>query len=431
MWKRLAILGIVAGTATGAERRATVDRIDGTAEIGFFRGATPSNILLESDGRDLSIPIHALRTLRWGRAETFRAPTGVPVFYFDAGGQTPGTIAADADEAVLANLDVARRQSSPARTAAPRRDAPPDPPESAVHIPFSTLSGIWLGGENPPTGARDLFDELLANRLAGQDVLITAGDGQLGSIRGGLLGLGPESGRIWHNRKERRFKLDQVVAVVFGTGVSDPRHWSAVVELATGAEMPARLLDGDAERLDIETPFAERLSLPLDGVRGVRFQSDRLVFLSDLKPAAQSVNGILLDPIEARFDRSAANRPLALDGVTYERGIGAHSPGEIAFVLGGQYETLASIIGIDDAVRPIGSVAFKVIGDGANLFDSGTMTGRDHARSIRVNVGGVDQLTIKVESADGLEIADHANWCDARLIKPPPPVQTKPKATTP
>jgi hypothetical protein len=99
--------------------------------------------------------------------------------------------------------------------------------------------------------------------------------------------------------------------------------------------------------------------------------------------------------------------------------LGVHSFTELTFDIGGAYETFAATIGIDDSVRPRGHVVFRVIGDEGILFDSGPVTGRNGPEDILVDVTGVLVLKLVVDYGEELDIADHADWCDARLLRPP------------
>ncbi|MFQ5463654.1 MAG: NPCBM/NEW2 domain-containing protein, partial [Phycisphaerae bacterium] len=68
--------------------------------------------------------------------------------------------------------------------------------------------------------------------------------------------------------------------------------------------------------------------------------------------------------------------------------------------------------------RPRGSVVFRLNGDGAVLFDSGTLTGRSEAQTVSVDVRDVDKLSLIVDYADAMDLSDHAVWAGARLIGP-------------
>jgi endo-alpha-N-acetylgalactosaminidase len=95
-----------------------------------------------------------------------------------------------------------------------------------------------------------------------------------------------------------------------------------------------------------------------------------------------------------------------------------HSKGEVSYSLGGEYESFVATIGLDDAVRPRGSVVFKVLGDGRELFHSGLITGADPSRDIRVPVNKAQVLTLAVGYGDELDLSDYADWGNARLIRP-------------
>ncbi len=122
-----------------------------------------------------------------------------------------------------------------------------------------------------------------------------------------------------------------------------------------------------------------------------------------------------------RFDQSLSGGPLSIGGRVFEKGLGVHSLTELIFEIAGNFETFVATIGIDDSVRPRGSVVFRILGDSKVLFDSGAVTGADPPRDIIVDVIGVRTLTLTVDYADELDLCDHADWGDARLLKAPKP----------
>ena len=109
-----------------------------------------------------------------------------------------------------------------------------------------------------------------------------------------------------------------------------------------------------------------------------------------------------------------------MGGRVFDNGLGVHSRTELDYQLDRGYESLVATIGIDDAVRPAGSVVFRVLGDGKVLLDSGVVTGKDPPRDVNVNVVGVSTLTLVVDYGDELDLSDQADWGGARLLKPAP-----------
>ena len=108
-----------------------------------------------------------------------------------------------------------------------------------------------------------------------------------------------------------------------------------------------------------------------------------------------------------------------MGGQTFTKGIGVHSRTELTFALGGSYEKFVATIGLDDSIRPRGSVEFRVLGDGNVLYDSGVLTGEDEPRNVIVDVSKVDTLTLVVDYGPDLDLCDHADWGAARLLTPP------------
>lgn len=120
---------------------------------------------------------------------------------------------------------------------------------------------------------------------------------------------------------------------------------------------------------------------------------------------------------EVRRNVTVENNPIRINGVNYATGIGTHAHSEIVVNLFGKADRFQAFVGVDDDVPSNeGSVAFKVYGDGQLLFDSGLMTGADAARSVDVDMIGVQQLRLVVDDG-GVNGAfyDHAVWGDARL----------------
>jgi alpha-glucosidase len=149
---------------------------------------------------------------------------------------------------------------------------------------------------------------------------------------------------------------------------------------------------------------------------------DGLVYLSDLEWSQQS-NGY--GPIERDQSNGQAaaddGRPIEIDGVVYEKGVGMHATGSLTTWLGGTCSTFDAIVGIDDEVLEtpgesgIGSVQFRVFGDGVLLAETAVLTNDDAALPLSVDVTGVEQLQIVAHEATNGKNFDHADWADAKL----------------
>ncbi len=293
----------------------------------------------------------------------------------------------------------------------------------AISLAFDRLAGIQLASCEEFPKADGLFRDALSSRLPGQDVLITRNVEDVKTLRGRLEGLDAQGGSFVFGEPARDFKTEKIFGVVFaaGAGRERPQHHQVTVTLTDGSVFLGRIERADAYSIRIETSLGVTADVPLAAVASVDVHSDRVVYVSDLSVAGQRVEGLMHRSWPVRFDQSVSGGSLSIGGRVFEKGLGVHSLTELTFEIAGDFETFVATIGIDDSVQPRGSVVFRILGDTKVLFDSGVMTGADPPRDIIVDVSGVNSLTLIVDYGDELDLCDHADWGDARLLKAPKP----------
>jgi alpha-mannosidase len=117
-----------------------------------------------------------------------------------------------------------------------------------------------------------------------------------------------------------------------------------------------------------------------------------------------------------QIDKSAAGVPLKVGGVEFSKGLGSHAPMNWDIELDGQGIAFTAQVGLQDhGVKGKGSVEFLVLGDGQPLFKSPVLRSGDAAVPVKVDLAGVQTLTLQVSNGgDGMD-ADHADWIDAVL----------------
>lgn len=173
------------------------------------------------------------------------------------------------------------------------------------------------------------------------------------------------------------------------------------------------------------TPAGLTVSRPWDAIAQVDFSRGKVLFLSDLKPESLAFTPFFGSPndvpVLAKFfapreDVSLESRPLALDGKRYSKGLALHCRTELVYRLPGRFRWFRAIAGIDDAVRPQGHVCLVVRGDDRALLEC-TITGTDPPRPIELDLTGVRRLTLLVDFGDQLDVGDHLDLCEARIIK--------------
>jgi glucose/arabinose dehydrogenase len=161
-----------------------------------------------------------------------------------------------------------------------------------------------------------------------------------------------------------------------------------------------------------------------------------IVYLSDLFWTSMT-NG--WGPIER--DRSngeagtADGTIITLNGVTYQKGLGAHAASEVVYAIPSGCSQFFAAVGVDDEVGAQGRVQFQAWADSSLLFQSAALTGNSATVSVAVTLAGQNQLRLVVtDGADGVS-HDHADWAGARFLcgavnNPPTPVIASPAVGT-
>jgi hypothetical protein len=198
-----------------------------------------------------------------------------------------------------------------------------------------------------------------------------------------------------------------------------------VLEEVTGAVFKAKSVTLADEKLQLTLLAGAKIERPFALARRLDFSAGKLVYLGDLKP--ESVNWTsffdlgkqspaLAKFLGPRFDRGREDDVMRLAGKTYKRGVSLTSRTEIVYKVPGQAKRFRALAGIDDTVGNLGSVQLEITGDGRKLY-SGKLAGKDEPVELDLDLAGVRRLTILVDFGDDLDVADHLNLCEARIVK--------------
>ena len=119
---------------------------------------------------------------------------------------------------------------------------------------------------------------------------------------------------------------------------------------------------------------------------------------------------------KAEIDKAVQGQPMSIAGQKFERGVGTHAKSVMYIDLKGGSTKFTAYVGVDDEVRgQVGSVEFRVYGDGELLWKSGVMKAGEAAKKVNVDASGIKTLILLVDSAgDGISY-DHANWAEAKF----------------
>jgi hypothetical protein len=198
-----------------------------------------------------------------------------------------------------------------------------------------------------------------------------------------------------------------------------------VVEETTGARLPAKSIKLEGGKVKLVLLSGGSVDRPLDSVRRLDFSAGKLAYLSDLKPESVQwtpffdlgkQSQALARFLGPRFDRGREESLMRLDGKAYKKGISLTSRTELVYKLPARAKRFQALAGIDDNVGDLGSVQLIISGDGRQLF-SGTVAGKDSPLALDLDLAGVRRLSILVDYGDDMDVADHLDLCEARIVK--------------
>ena len=113
---------------------------------------------------------------------------------------------------------------------------------------------------------------------------------------------------------------------------------------------------------------------------------------------------------------SVDNHKLSIGGQSFDRGLGTHADSTLYVDLKRSAVSFSAYVGVDgEESNSTASLKFYVIGDGKILWRSGVMRGTDPAKSLSVDLTGITNLLLKVDTATDDISFDHADWADAKF----------------
>lgn len=231
--------------------------------------------------------------------------------------------------------------------------------------------------------------------------------------------------------KTRRIARSRLVGILFAQlAAPGDRTGQCRVTMADGSSLWGTLTSLDDGKLHLRFDSAasggtppqsggafKEILLPWDQVASVTVRSDRMVFLSDLKPVRIEQSSFLDFHWPWRLDRSVMDQPITLAGQRYDKGLGVHARCRLTYTNAG-YDRFAAVIGLQDSTDTVGDCQFQVIGDGKVLYEARVRRGDGpRPRKVDVDIRGVRELTLAVEPGEDMDFGDRADWADARLIK--------------
>lgn len=261
------------------------------------------------------------------------------------------------------------------------------------------------------TDRSDNQDTVIVNTPAGEKVVAGIFEG----IDGGKIGLN-------FNGKSRKIGIEKVNAIV----LADLRLNSlegAKVELRDRTRLNGKLQEVSDGQLILAVTPTSNIKVPWASVLRMEIKSDNLVFLSDLDPIETDQKSIFAPQRNWQRDRSVESNPLQLQFPDqrspriFRKGIGTQSYCELKFANTNEFQRFRAVAGIDTETDGRGDCQMLVLADGIQLW-SQRITAQTPPVEIDVDITGMKTVTLVVEPGQQFDLADHANWADAKFVKP-------------
>ncbi len=221
-------------------------------------------------------------------------------------------------------------------------------------------------------------------------------------------------------------KRDKVYGLVYfnAKGRDLPASRCVLID-SEGSRWSVRTLELAGDKLQWTTPAGVTAACSVGAIARIDYSEGKIVYLSDLKPESvrwtpffgTAANLPSLKAFYApREDRALAPKPLKVGGKEYSKGLALHSRTEVVYRLPRAFRRLEAVVGIDDSVRPSGDVRLVIRGDDKVLFE-GDVAGSDEPKPLDLDIAGVRRISILVDFGKDLDVGDHLDLCEARVIQ--------------
>jgi hypothetical protein len=291
--------------------------------------------------------------------------------------------------------------------------------ESAIgmdSLPLQVVRSIvWKDSE--------LLKQQLDQSLTAEDrVIVQSSEGER-MVQGLVEGLNTQQLSIQYQNQSRKIGVERINAVLMADiGVKPQQGSIASLVLSDASEVKGLIQELKNEQITLRLTESVSVEIPTGQVVSISILSDRQRFLSDMEPI--DVQQRTEFTIQRQWQRNlnVQGSPLVLtignanQIQEFAKGLGTQAYTQLDFVNENGFSRFKAMVGIDTDTKGKGDCKMVVRGDGIELW-SARVKGSEVAREIDVDISGIKVVSLVVEPGEAFDLADHANWCDARFIK--------------
>lgn len=374
---------------------AELQTLKGDAHQGQLVELTATNVVLRNGDTNVKLPIAEVLEIRLPESKSSELPL--------AGGARVAL--RDGTQLLGTRYSVAGNQAT-LETAHYGR----------LSLPLNAVASVRFGA---PSQKLDAAWDGLVQRDAKKDLLvIKKGDvlDQLAGVVGNIDAAPNAKVKLLLDGDEIPVNLEKVYGIIYARPAASAAKGTCQIAMSNSDQLQVQQITWNGTALQAKLVAGPEITLPLERVRALDFSSGKVRYLSQLEP--REVKYVPFFDITWTYhrDRNLDGGPLRLGGKTYRRGLALHSRTLLRYRIGGEYGRFQAVMGIDEVVDRQGDVHVVISGDGKVLHES-DVRGVDPPKPLDLDVTGVRDLDILVDFGGDLDIADHLDLADAKLVK--------------
>ncbi|WP_296457609.1 NPCBM/NEW2 domain-containing protein [Rubinisphaera sp.] len=227
-----------------------------------------------------------------------------------------------------------------------------------------------------------------------------------------------ENVQFLYQGSEIPVRLAKVFGIIHPVEMMPNQAATCSLKTTSGESLFVTQVSVSEGQMTVRTGPGEQVVLPLESITQLDFSLGRIVYLSDMTPEGTEYTPFFDTVWEYQRDRTVDGSPLQIGRKKFSKGLWVHSKTTLTYRLAGEFSRLQATLGIDDAVALTGhgNVDVVVTADDEVLFEQ-NISARDSAIPLDLPLTGKRFLKITVDFGKGLDIGDHLDIADARLIK--------------
>ena len=283
----------------------------------------------------------------------------------------------------------------------------------SLKVPLQSVMNVRFGP--PDSKLLDNWNELI-DKGAKTDLLVTRKGEVLDYLNGVIGEFDDKTVKFLLDQDEISVNRQKVYGLIYKRPAAKDAPTICIAEIEGGDKLQLDKIRWDGSEWKGALASGPTLQIPGDKLRSLDFSLGKVRYLSQMEPREVKYVPYFDFTWKYRRDRNIDGGPIRLANRTYSRGLSIHSRTQLRYRLGGEFRSFQAMMGIDQSMGRKGDVQVTISGNGKELLKA-DVRGVDAPQPIDLDVTGVRDLEILVDFGGDLDIADHLDLADAKVLK--------------